>query len=66
MTERLRRISYKAMMGFLKQSSLQELALRNAGGINDSKVNTVDTVPAGYPASGFHAAGIFSIHTDSR
>ena len=60
MTERLRRISYVAMMGFLKQSSLQELASNARGPAQGSGINAVDSTAGTFPQSNFHAAGIFS------
>jgi hypothetical protein len=64
MTKRLRRISYVAMMGFLKQGSLQELASRRTD--LTPAVNTVDTMSGGVPYSGFLESGIFTTHTDGK
>lgn len=60
MTERLRRISYAAMLGFLKQSSLQELAGHPQSG-TVSGVNSLGTTPGAPPptiGSNFQAAGV--------
>ena len=64
MTERLRRISYSAMMGFLKQGSLQELASRRVE--LGPAVNTVDIPAGGESQSGFLASGIFTTHTHGK
>jgi len=64
MTERLRRISYSAMMGFLKQGSLQELASRRVE--LGPAVNTVDISAGGESQSGFLASGIFTTHTSGK
>lgn len=63
MTERLRRISYTAMMGFLKQSSLQELAYRHA---DPSNMNAVGVTSDQFPQSSFHAAGILAAYPEVK
>ena len=66
MTERLRRISYTAMMGFLKQSSLQELAFKYPDQKSSPKVNSVDTLYGADQYSGFHDARVYSTLDDTR
>ena len=64
MTERLRRILYSAMMGFLKQGSVQELASRRTE--LSPTVNAINTSAGGVPHLGFLASGIFTTHTNGK